>query len=849
MEIIDNTLKTVDESDIVNGTIVIPNNIKIIEKEVFKGLTGLTHIVIPDSVRHIDASAFEDCVNLKSVKLSNKLQSIAKSLFRNCSSLEEIDIPESVIFIHDRAFYDCKSLKEFKIPEKVLSIDDCVFWGCENLKKVEFHENIKKIGSYSFYYCRNLKNVDLSHTKLEYIGDKAFDSCYGLESAKLPNFVQELGEGIFYSCKQLKEFTFPKGPLTIPEYMFAFCDSLKKVHISGIIGIIEKDAFAYCDSLEDINIPSFVHTIDDCAFECCYGLKNFDFPNNLDYIGKRAFRACYNLKDVNFCDKLEEIGDEAFLDCTALNDVEFPKSLKIIGNDAFTNCNSFTKFSIPLSVSEPGKFYSRKFPYVIKTDTDFDYLESSVPGAIPTKDLGLSLKFLRKAWGNHDKPLKEQANPLIADFYSTFISQLNNQEISDFINDHNFTFLKRQKPLIEYYARKNIDEVDLYNFMYNIGVLQNPNSVNNNKVNYAQKISGFLEEKFNQDNDFMSGIKLNEMYSDGFKPEFTEFFMKNFDELISLERSENGFITKCYNEFEEVQKTNTNHHGEQRQLKASVEKFRNYFAKNKFAGVTDETAPIARVISPYFNDQEDFDHAVSIYNEKKKLKTPDHILKTPLSEKSVFANIDDYSSKISDVQRQILGNFAEISTNEFTFEWLSKNDPENFILGKFCSCCAHLKGAGYGIMHASIIHPNVQNLVIRNKKGLIVAKSTLFINPKKGYGVCNNVEVNTLATKEDKAKIYQKYLLGIQNFAREYNKEHLIHKLKQINVGMHLNDLEDEIEDNRKRSFRLFKPLNYGKYCLEGHGYRGDSYESQYVIWSSEEDKKLAKVGSEPENK
>ena len=62
----------------------------------------------------------------------------------------------------------------------------------------------------------------------------------------------------------------------------------------------------------------------------------------------------------------------------------------------------------------------------------------------------------------------------------------------------------------------------------------------------------------------------------------------------------------------------------------------------------------------------------------------------------------------------INGTLNEVANDKFTYEFLSKYDPRNFTLGKYCSCCAHLEGVGYGIMRASILHPDCQNLVIKN---------------------------------------------------------------------------------------------------------------------------------------
>ena len=155
-----------------------------------------------------------------------------------------------------------------------------------------------------------------------------------------------------------------------------------------------------------------------------------------------------------------------------------------------------------------------------------------------------------------------------------------------------------------------------------------------------------------------------------------------------------------------------------------------------------ETQPIAITIAPYFDKQDDFERAVDIMHEYKLNKVPANILANPLSqETSPFKYIDEKAEEIKKLQTSMLGNLAETATVQYSYEWLEKNDPTNYILGKLCSCCAHLHGAGYGIMHASIIHPNVQNLVVRNEEGRIIAKSTLFVNPNEQYGVMNNFEV------------------------------------------------------------------------------------------------------------
>jgi len=377
---------------------------------------------------------------------------------------------------------------------------------------------------------------------------------------------------------------------------------------------------------------------------------------------------------------------------------------------------------------------------------------------------------------------------------------------------------------------------EMYNMLYNLGAMSTPIEVNGKKVDYAQKVVGLILEKIRKQEITLSALRDIFIYmnDDGFKPEFTKFFLENFNELLNEEGLSHGFISRCYNEFEEVQRTNTSNRGSQRQLKPTISKFSYYFMDNKFAGVDESNRHIADVLSPYFHEQRIFDQALKIEAERKQKNSPDHILNIPLIEKSPFEQIDELTSLIVKEQGETLKNLLETSASQFSYEWLAKNDPQNLILGKLCSCCSHIEGGGYGIMHASIVDPYVQNLVIRNSQGRIIAKSTLYINPIERYGVFNNVEVNEDLSTDDKKEIYEKFIKGAKEFAEEYNREFPDKPLKQINVGMNLNDLTAELHRHSRESKKLLKAIDYSIYGIPNQLYSGDSELEQFVVWENE---------------
>jgi hypothetical protein len=446
--------------------------------------------------------------------------------------------------------------------------------------------------------------------------------------------------------------------------------------------------------------------------------------------------------------------------------------------------------------------------------------------------------------------LSEQKNNFVASFYNEFVSRLPKQKSDEFLKSHNFTFFKQIA------TKYRIQNVNTFKLFYNLGMLDKPIEHNGKKLDYAQKVTSLLMDKLDK-----RKVGLDTLYSIGssmpvlgFKKEFTDFFLENFDEFIAEEKNRYGFVARSYSKFEEIQKTNTSNRGRQRQLKPTIQKFKEYLEENRYDGITEETRPIANTVSPFFGAQVIFDRAVGLMEEKKMKETPDHILSVPLKEEKItsinnpFGTIDNTANEIKSNQTDTIKNLTKTAENEFTFEWLAKNDPENLILGKLCSCCAHIDGMGYGIMRASIVDPNVQNLVIRDEKNEIIAKSTFFVNRKEGYGVFNTVQISQDLDKNKKRQVYKKYMLGLEKFIEQYNKEHPDNPLTQVNVGMGLNDLKDFIEDNHKEASDLLPSINYSRYGSNGNYYEGDCFREQYILYKVDTKKSKNKESKQEQN-
>ena len=814
-------------------SIKFPKNLGIVPTKVCHNCPKLTSVELPENAKILSAEPFGDCINLEHIDLPNSLEKISSSAFAGCEKLKSIKIPENVTSIERNAFFNCSSLEKVSLPSNLKVISNKLFFGCYNLKSIILPDTVEKIDDLAFNSCINLKQIYLP-TSLKVIGSSAFANCTKLENAVLPENLEELGTFSFSNCKNLKEVAIPFKVKSIPSSCFSLCGSLESVKTGKNVTNIGENAFKSCSSLKNVAFSNKLESIGEEAFYNCSELESLNLPNSLKEIASYAFGLCKNLKTLKIPENVTKLGYNFVFNCENLKDLYFPSSIKFVDESIFDP----SKPENHLSGSQDDRFlYFKKELQGFSLHSEQDEQSSM----IPLNMFQVNPAIISNCWDSRDIIFKEQKNPLYADVYNKIIPNLTSNQADNFVKSHNFSFLRQFDTSNLKYLRNLEDDVCTYFYkaLYNLGGFSKPVVENGKTINLAQKVCEFLLLKINNGDVNLSTIADNFANTkfNGPKPEFTYFYLKDFDNLQSIDDYHEDFISRCYTEFEAVQKTNTNNHGSQRQLKPTIEKFQNYFDENKFVGINDETREIYKVIAPYFDTQEIFNRAVAIDKERIQKNIPNNILSSHLEEQTAFKTIDDYAEKIKKLQNACLNKMTDIATKEFSFEWLEKNDPRNLILGKLCTCCAHVDGAGYGIMRASIIHPNVQNMVIKDKNGTIIAKSTLYINPTEGYGVFNNVEINDNISENDLQFIYEKYILGVDTFAKKYNQEHKDHPLKIINVGMNFNDLASYIQAFNKRSTKLYKSLDYGAFCSNGHGYNGDSEHSQFTIWEIGDEK------------
>ena len=299
------------------GDYVIPDSIKEISPNLFRGSVGLKSIEIPDSVTFIYNNTFKDCINLKSVKLSNRITGIGEYAFSGCTSLENITIPDSVTSLWKYAFSGCTSLTNITIPENMYEIDEGAFSGCTGLTSITIPNKVSYMGSNAFYGCTGLKNVTIGKG-IEDIKWGTFNGCDNLENIAVDknNTKYCSVDGVLLNKDKTVIVVFPKnkkGEYVIPDT------------ITSING-----TFLGCAGLTSIKIPNTVTTIGDYTFSGCTGLTNITIPDSVTYLGNYVFQDCTGLKSLTIGSGVTMI---AFSDWEKLENITVSEDNTVYSSD------------------------------------------------------------------------------------------------------------------------------------------------------------------------------------------------------------------------------------------------------------------------------------------------------------------------------------------------------------------------------------------------------------------------------------------------------------------------------------------------------------------------------------
>ena len=394
-------------------SIVIPEGVRIIGKEVFKGKPWITDVTLPNTLIEIGDNAFKGCRKLERIDFPNGLKKIGDFAFYRCHSLSSVILPDSVTTIGNGAFLYCDNLKIFR-AFGVKSIEKQTFANNTELAKIAFNSSIdcSNFKNDTFTGCFKIKDIELSdgtsyhadnllsalitdeniHPVIRAVAESVYQSVkvengvlhklhVNLKSFELPEGIKCIEKSCFFDKTGIVSITFPKSLERIRSNAFGNCINLEQIILQSENIVIDEKAFRGCSSLKNIvigdksyqlggiacddEVPYIVRRISDQIISSFYisgkvlmsytGCEErVTIPDGVEIIGEGCFEGNEKIGRIIMSDSVLEIHENAFRNCVCMQTVVMSDKLQRICRNAFENCKKLIRFNIPSALEEVG---------------------------------------------------------------------------------------------------------------------------------------------------------------------------------------------------------------------------------------------------------------------------------------------------------------------------------------------------------------------------------------------------------------------------------------------------------------------------------------------------------------
>ena len=852
----------------------INGDIKCIMSGAFQNCKKLQEIKLPDSIENIMDYAFYRCESIKEIHIPKNCENIEPVAFAYMSSLEKITVDENNNFYNSdknntmliknytliqyaigskyREVYLDK-LRNCSEDDKIVDseieinyLEKYAFAGAKNLEKLYIPCDMHKICENAFENCENLKYLYVMDNYFKifnpFIQTKNNSYYFPFENIEFNDEIHHIygDQNLFKNAKNVK---LPNNLKSIETYVFSKADNLKKIKIPNSIeemnSKINENTNIIFDGIEPIAGNNFKCLRSKNNVKAIY-LNDGNFyviiNNNplkmskeeIIFLTKSKIHEYHPINLILYLINILKLNNnkEASINIENLCKNEKLKELFIkfrtdpsyIEDISNNNFNKAIKDLLSVENKYKENLFISTFITNATIDKTYDEIEYIAKNYNESLDRILRFNDNKCKWD--DKSLSQIILMNLIE-YSNLLEKYKKYDtfLYNTIFIENLT-IKNQELLIKHF-NKNIKRLMLKSKFLNI---ESYNSINDliNMCNIlgvfsdnerlSQKMSTFIIEKLMESHINLDDDKIHSIF-DSINPrdeidyEFIEFFIDNYKELFNLEINQSGIISRIYNNFREISSTSFSNRGNGRHLKVTLDKCMEYFAFKEFNNVNEKNKELALFLQKYYSESDSLNIAERILEESKK------------APRNIFVNDNN---PCNDLKEEL--------SDTYSFEWLPKQDFDNLVLGKHCNCCAHIQGAGQGIMRASMILDNCQNLVVKDDKGKIISKATIYVNKKDGYAVFNTIETSlAYRSEEDLKKIYKAILRGTKAFIEEYNKNNIHNKIKTISVGTNRNSLLSYLDDNNHPKISGNFAINFGSYSLNGYGYSGD-WRSQKLL-------------------
>lgn len=794
-------------------------------------------------IRRLAPHAFSNAKNLKDLTLCGCTQSIEYNTFEGCDNLKKLNV-EAIAFCSCPAFHiEDRGMPVFK-EDKRRKIH-------VPFEEITFTGDLVAIFPNALNGFTNVKKVNLDDKHSYYISPGAFIECTELKEVEIPESVYRIDEYAFPKSTKLK---FKNGldlenlerldiviQYKLPYKIYFLDNDTYHMEQNGKITTINKryidDICSHSELIRD-NPVLFLDFMND-LLNHDLGIKelfNGILMKNITLLNRELLLNSLNKEDTTYLKVLINSG---------MLDIDDETTKQILTKNSFEKVINYINFIKEKKIEDEILYNRYLLAYYdienLKELFEFDstLLIQILHKLLDGNNSDNSQMIIDILENNHLKKFMAymKKNKIKDSFLinKAFISIVNNPLAESFFEtyDANTKRLLKESQIFKSNSSLAVNMKDLLTLLYISGALSN-NTI------LKQRATTLITEKIfaeNLNNEAKNPLRIvgddihrvfdfRELREE-FDKEFALFFLENFKKLIEQEKLTSGIIQRIYVNFRDISKTSTSNKGSQRKLKVTMRKCFDYLLEEKFDNAT-ENRQLALLIGKWYDRNEDWKNALRVY--KESLKAP----------RNIFTKVtfDEDNNPIYDYNPEL--DLKEPVSENYSYEWLPKQAYENLILGKYCSCCAHINGAGQGIMRASMILDNCQNLVIRNGFGEIIAKATLYVNELEGYAVFNNVESSLNYIKDkDKENIYHAFIRGAEAFFETYNKNHPTTPLSIISIGANRNTILDYLDDETHPEVEVQKSLYFGRYALEEyHGYNGDWKTKQRLVVKTKGERK-----------
>ena len=610
-------------------------------------------------------------------------------------------------------------------------------------------------------------------------------------------------------------------------------------------------------------------------------------PENYETIGNYAFSDCRKLKKVIIGDNIRSIGMYAFSGCRNITEVQLPHDLDYAGQFCFAGCKSLEKITTPISrlvrIGDVFKEQIEKMKYIYQIKGDDRFVLSVEK---PVNENVESIVRIYDFCNLFRSLFSHQLFGFICDYYlideklknfEKFINELKRADfkffpfyLEDVIGTKSFSILANAD--LRYFKNEfsdilvNVGEMksagpkDFYKFALAFGCFSNKKMIDNqgretdtilsHKACYLlamlmrkNKI-GFDQIKLICESDFIEYPNPSQEFLKFIAEKGPNDTYPNLELLLELEKNHKGLFAHTMAEFHKAK--NFRHyfdkdgHLARRPWKKALIAF---YDNNKYLNVTEDNKYIAKLFSEHGISQKGFDRASEIFMTARRRKISSNILNKPIKEETILDGVERIKKEIQSELGQSDDLINKLFDKQFTYEMLDKQEKKNAIIGIFASCCSHVDSELYGgsIARAAILEPDVQNMVVRDNKGEIIAKGTLYLNRIRGYAVINEFEINEEYKKDEDSSsgyyedddfktglsrqrklIFDAFMRGIKAFVKEYDTEHPCNPIKKVNVGFGYNRLKKLCAQYQRETDELHVPADYEFI---------DAREEQYILY------------------